>query len=613
MCGIAGIIADETALLNNIDAMAGTMAHRGPDGEGFFEWNNVALGHRRLSVIDLSPLGAQPMHYLNRYTITYNGEIYNYKELRTTLQNSGYQFISASDTEVILAAYDYWGTQCLQQFNGMFAFAILDTQKNNLFFARDRFGVKPFYYYQIPGLFAFASEIKAFTVLPGWQATANMPKVYDYLNSGLQDHSRETMFNRVFQLPAGFYMEYDLFCGCVSTLQWFDIKKQTVTLSSNPATDFRTYFNQAVSLRLRADVKTGSCLSGGIDSSSIVLTVNQLLQQQNMAAAQETVSSCFEEKAFDEQTYIDAVTAQANCISHKVFPQLSQLYQDLGKIVWHQDEPFESTSIFAQWAVFKKAREADITVMLDGQGADELLAGYHAYYGIYFAQLVKEKKYRKLLAEIKGLKKTGIYGNSFILREFAKNVLPDGFWRRLKKLRYANADWINTGKITRQKINNQHTVASFSYQQITNSNLPKLLHWEDRNSMAFSVEARLPFLDAHLAPWLFHLPVSQKINKGVTKTIIRQSLANLLPAKVLNRYDKMGFVTPELLWMQANKNELLIDLENAITITNGVITPQILIRFQRMVEGKIPFDATIWRALCFAKWMEMFNVQLTNA
>ncbi|MEP7319153.1 MAG: asparagine synthase (glutamine-hydrolyzing) [Panacibacter sp.] len=614
MCGIAGIISKDQELLSSVKKMTDVMVHRGPDGDGFYRWNNTAFGHRRLSIIDLSDNGKQPMHYQNKYTITYNGEVYNYIELRKELEHYNYQFITYTDTEVMLAAYDYWGKDCLHHFNGMFAFAILNKEKNILFCARDRFGVKPFYYYEQPGCFAFSSEIKAFTVLENWESVANKEKVFEFLKFGLHDHTAETMFQQVYQLQGGYYLSYNLVTEEKKITQWYNIRNSIQSFSNTvPETTFKELFNSSVRLRLRSDVKVGSCLSGGLDSSSVVLTVNEQLTALNQGAQQETVSSCFENKKYDEQEFIDAVVEKAGCINHKVFPNLTELYDQLSTIVWHQDEPFESTSIFAQWQVFKKAKEKNITVMLDGQGADELLAGYHAYYGVYFWELFKKMQLRKLFKEIRSLKKIGLYNHRFIATEILKNAVPLPVWLVLKKLGTKEKTWISYSykniSVVEEDISFSST-QQMSYSQISASNLPKLVHWEDRNSMAFSIEARVPFLDYRLAGFLYHLPVEKKISCGVTKTILRNAMKDVLPMKILNRKDKMGFVTPEEEWIKMHRVELRKDIEKAIEISNGFINKNILFQFDNIVSGKVKFNPTIWRVLCFAKWIEVFKVNI---
>lgn len=614
MCGIAGIISSKPSYRSAVKKMTDIIAHRGPDGEGMYNWNDVSLGHRRLSIIDVSELGCQPMPYLEKYVVIFNGEIFNYIELRDELRQFGYRFTSQTDTEVVLAAYDHWGIDCLHKFNGMFSFALLDKSKNRLFCARDRFGIKPFYYYEQPDFFAFGSEIKVFTVLEGWKAVGNKERLYEYLQFGIQDHTGETMFENVFQLTGGHYLTVDLNTREKAIKRWYDLRKTTANDQTAAADQqFKTLFNNAIKLRLRADVKVGSCLSGGLDSSSVVLTVNEQLKELGKTELQETVSSCFENKKYDEQEYIDEVVKKAGCINHKIFPDLSNIYSRLSKIVWHQDEPFGSTSVFAQWEVFKKARQENIAVMLDGQGADEILAGYHTYYGVYFWELIKKGDFKKLRREIKGLKKLGLYNNRFIIKEVFKNAVPLSLWLLTRKLGRQEKDYINHTYASKDTASENITfgsVAEMSINQVESSNLPMLLHFEDRDSMAFSVEARVPFLDYRLVEFLYHTDAGNKIKDGITKAVLREAMKDVLPAKVLNRKDKMGFVTPEKVWMKENAGLLRKDLEAAVITGKGFLNEHVLTKFDKMVSGKQPFDFSIWRVLCFAEWMRVFEVSL---
>jgi asparagine synthase (glutamine-hydrolysing) len=411
MCAIVGLLTQAREIWQPVGRMTALLRHRGPDDEGYLLVSSggvvclggedtpteayradmsfrptgklgpqsaaedawLALGHRRLSILDLSPLGHQPMSYQDRYWIVYNGEVYNYLELRPELEAAGHRFRSHCDTEVILAAYAQWGTDCFSRFNGMWALAIYDVLKDELVLARDRFGVKPLYYWATDSLFAFASEIKAFTCLPGWRPRVNGQAVHDFLLSGLQDHSGQTLFADVFQLEPGCLAR--LKCGqwreakgSLEVTRWYHLQPQPFVGSfGDAATQFRELLIDSVRLRLRADVPVGSCLSGGLDSSSIVCATRRLLREQAAGCAHKTFSACSDIKRFDEREFIAKVVAATGVEPHYVFPSLKDLFAELDRVVWHQDEPFAGTSIYAQWCVFKLAAEADIKVMLDGQ------------------------------------------------------------------------------------------------------------------------------------------------------------------------------------------------------------------------------------------------------
>lgn len=294
----------------------------------------------------------------------------------------------------------------MTKFNGMWSFAIYDSTKNTIFCSRDRFGVKPFYYTEFNGSFYFGSEIKQFTVLPEWKSFLNHDRAYDFFAYGIMNHTSETLFNNVFQLKGGQSLIYYLDSNKYKVNNWYTLNDNKTKYSFKEAKELtKTLFFNSISIRLRSDVKVGSCLSGGIDSSSIVCSVNQLLKQKNKDNIQETVSAVYDEKEFSEEYYIDKVTSQTSNISHKVYPVFQDLFEQLDSIIWHQDEPFVSTSIFAQWSVFKQAAKADIKVMLDGQGADEYMAGYESFYGVYLCELLCTCRIIKLGKELLALYK----------------------------------------------------------------------------------------------------------------------------------------------------------------------------------------------------------------
>lgn len=602
---------DQPVAPEAIKGMNTIIAHRGPDDEGFFLGNNFALGHRRLSIIDLSKAGHQPMIYIDKYTITYNGEIYNYRELKDELKKDGYQFKSKTDTEVILAAYDKWGTDCVEHFNGMWAFTIYHKEKNIIFCSRDRFGIKPFYYTLIGNKFCLASEIKQFTTVEGWRAEMNESRVWDFIAYGVFDHTNETLFKNVYQLRGGHNLIYNLTGHSFTIQKWYDLTDNVKSddISFHKAkTRFLELFTDSIRLRLRSDVKVGSCLSGGLDSSSIVTLMNHFLKEQGSPDIQETVSSCFDIKQFDEQEYIDEITEHTGVVSHKIFPQFDNLFTNIDKIIWHQDEPFNSTSIFAQWHIFQEAKKHQLTVMLDGQGADEELAGYHNYFGSYFAYLIKNGKIKKLFKEIYYCRKLHDYSFLFVFIKIIKNFISESFF--LKAYNKTLPRFLfRKNNHSRYKPPQCSSIREFSLSQISETNLPMLLHYEDRNSMASSVESRVPFLDYRLVEFIVSLPEEFKIKDGMTKWIFRESLRNILPKKIINRYDKMGFVTPETFWMRENidifKNEFFSACKGLSQFVN-------IHKAESFIDS-YSFDddmtnSTIWRIVCLGRWLKVFCV-----
>jgi asparagine synthase (glutamine-hydrolysing) len=618
MCGLAGIIAKQgQPELKYLRAMLDLSKHRGPDDNGVYLDGAVGLGHNRLAIIDLTAQGHQPFFYQDRYALVFNGEIYNYLELRQELAASGYKFLTQTDTEVIPAAYDHWGAECLRHFNGMWAFALYDKKTKTVFAARDRFGIKPFYYYNTPEYLAFASEIKQFTCLAGWQAVLNQRIALEFLVFTGLDHSEDTFFQGVKQLRGGCYLTYALLDKKINIKCWYDLEKTAPAQKTSKKPEeiidgFAQRFSDAVLLRLRSDVKVGSCLSGGLDSSSIVMTINQELRRQNKPEIQETVSACNQHKEYDEQEFIDEVLNKSGVGSHKIYTEYENLLGDMDKIIWHQDEPFDSTPMFAQWSVFAEAKRQGLTVMLDGQGSDEQLAGYHEYYGRFFTGLIKRGRFFLLFKELKAYKKMHGYTNYNIIRQLANNLLPYFLKRFFKKLRNKERlDWLNvTDKSKSIYEANFGSIRKAGLMQTCYTNLPRLLHYEDRNSMAHSIEARVPFLDYRLAEYICALPDECKIKDGYTKYVLRAALRGVLPEKIRLRTDKKGFITPEEIWFKDNAAALRVYLLEAVERSGGLFNNKIVDLYDNFIAGKIKYDPVFWRVIAFGRWQKLFQVQI---
>ena len=678
MCGISGFLSPRPIPAGTIARMNGLVRHRGPDDEGFLLFppsrssptlpscdvqpivcggadtprNNfaaglpyspartiadckeepvtLAFGHRRLAIVDLSPGGHQPMCTPDRrYWIVYNGEIYNHIELRTELESLGHRFHSHSDTEVVLAAYASWGAQCLHRFNGMWAFAIYDTQRQELFLARDRFGVKPLYYWVAPnGAFCFASEIKQFTAFPGWAALLNPNTGYDFLVWGMVDHTDQTLFSRVHQLCAGHYMH--LRCGTartrtdnegrVESFKWYERKEDPFSGSFDDAAQaFAERFTDAVNLHMRADVAVGSCLSGGLDSSSIVCVMNRLLREQGANQLQMSFSACADDKRVDERQWIDEVVQATGVQAHYVYPELGKLFQASPSITWHQDEPFGSTSTFAQWNVFRLAAGNGVKVMLDGQGADEQLAGYHPYFGARFATLLRTGRLLRLWQENRQTKRAHGYSELRAMMYMADKLLPEIIKQPLRAYAgrtYSRPPWLNidalgvepSNPLTRSGIE-MNSILSMSRAQLTTNSLRMLLHWEDRSSMAHSVESRVPFLDYRLVEFVLGLPDDYKLCGGVTKRVLRAGMSGILPARIRDRMDKIGFATSEEIWMRRDAPDLFRKkMRHAVEVSKGLLDPACFDVLEDMIAGKRRFSFMPWRVINFGEWVDTFAV-----
>ncbi|WP_414691815.1 asparagine synthase (glutamine-hydrolyzing) [Noviherbaspirillum sp.] len=589
----------------------------------------VAMGHRRLSILDLSTMGHQPMcTHDRRYWIVHNGEIYNHCELRAELSGLGHRFRSHCDTEVILNAYAEWGPGCLDRFHGMWAFAIYDTQRRQFFLARDRFGIKPLYYWMAPsGAFCFASEIKSFTAVPGWHATLNAQAAYDFLAWGAADLGDETMFSRVYQLLPGHCMEVpaqDLVPGHDGRLpvrQWYTLRGRPYAGSFRDASqEFAERFEASMRLHLRADVPVGSCLSGGLDSSSIVCVANRLLREHGATTLQHSFSVCSHEERFDERRWIAEVVDATGVDAHYVYPSFDALFADSPAITWHQDEPFGSSSIYAQWNVFRLAAGNKVKVMLDGQGADELLAGYHAFFGTRFASLVRTGRLIRLFQEVRKTKRIHGYSELKAVMLIANVLLPSLLreplrawtgrdsvspaWLNLHALGIRPRDPVHADKISTEN------VSGMSKAQLTRTNLQRLLHWEDRNSMAHSVESRVPFLDHSLVEFVLGLPDEYKLSDGMTKQVLREGMRGVLPEKIRTRTDKMGFETPEEVWMRKTAPDVFRGkIRHAIEVGDGLFSPAATNLLEDIIAGRKPFSFTPWRLVNFAEWMEIFAVR----
>ena len=645
MCGIAGYYSSAGQSQKTIKGMTDIIHHRGPNDSGVIYFDTLessphfdfdeekkavlAFGHRRLSIVDLSELGHQPMSYANdRYWLTYNGEIYNYIELREELSAIGYEFKSQTDSEVILAAYDAWGVDCQHKFNGMWALALYDAHEQLLFLSRDRFGIKPLYYWASPagGLY-FASEIKQFTVLPEWEAFLNHQRGYDFLVWGVTDHTDETLFEGVYQIAPGhcFLQKMNGFKpkpnSHIDTSKWYKLPdEQTTDSYGEAAARFKDLLENSVRLRLRADVEVGSCLSGGLDSSSIVCLINNILKEQNAEKLQKTFSACSNEITIDERQWIDKVTERTDVEGHFTYPELDNLFNELRDITWHQDEPFGSTSIYAQWNVFKLASEHNVTVMLDGQGADEQLAGYSAFFGARIADLIRAIKWVQAFKEAYIIH--GKYGHSWswIAGQAATHLLPafiQNFLRKMVRRSHPKPDWLNFGLLKAKPTSPLKTsggsVKNICEQQMTSTNLQMLLHWEDRDSMAHSVESRVPFLDYRLVEHNMALPSEYKIKDAVTKRVLRTGMSGIIPNDIRDRTDKIGFATPEEIWMRETEPKLFRDrLEKNLSKAQGLISPNILTHFDEMVQGDRPFNFLTWRVISFLEWVDVFNVKIQH-
>jgi asparagine synthase (glutamine-hydrolysing) len=621
MCGLCGIVSlDRLPETETVARMAAQLDHRGPDGEGAFSAEGVAFGFRRLAIIDLSEAGNQPFASEDgRLQLMHNGEIYNYRELARELLTRGHRFRSATDTEVILHAYEEWGDDCVEHFNGMWAFALWDGRRGRrrLFCSRDRFGVKPFYYRWDGRRLSFASEPKAFRA-DGSGLEPNLAAVRDYLEQGYTDHTDETFFADVRRLPSAHSLVLDEHGLRLSRYWALEPRDEP---GEDATEEVRELFLDSVRLRLRSDVPVGTCLSGGIDSSAIVCAVDHLLRTEAENARpvgdrQRTFTAYFEEPGFDERPYAEAVVEQTRSEPHWITFTANDLVERLPAIVETQDEPFGSTSIVAQWFVLAAAKDAGLKVMLDGQGADETLAGYHGYFGPFFADLLRQRRLRELGAELGAYRSVHGASAGATAVALARPFLPERVrWAARGRLKggtqLVHAD-LPAGTASDGASGDGYRPPSLLRRQmhliLTRRGLPELLRYEDRNSMAHSLEARVPFLDVRLVELLFSLRAGELIERGRTKAVLRRALGDLLPLAVRNRVDKLGFVTPEAAWLRGPLGDLAADVfaSQSFAERGFVAAPAARKRLGRHRRGQIDAGFELWRALNVELWARTF-------
>lgn len=651
MCGITAVINKNHISSRFLVQANAIVAHRGPDDEGLLLWDKdsglqrfsgqdtatnsithhrllpfspesnhwkIGMGHRRLSILDLSPAGHQPMLEQDNFVLTYNGEIFNYLEIKEELKQLGYVFQTTTDTEVILKAWKEWNVAALHKFNGMFAFVLLDTQTQILYAVRDRFGVKPLYYTSTSSYTAFTSEVKQLRVLPDYSFKLNEQIAYDYLRYGMLDHTTETFEENVFQVAPGHYMEVDLQSNKETVHQWYHLKPSAwIGTEEEAIAEFSKLLKDSVRIRMRSDVPVGSALSGGLDSSTIVSLMREVLVEENSDHHPiKTITSCSTDKRFDEWDYAEESIKSVNAEPYKVFPSFEKLKKDMGQLIWHMDYPFNSTSQFSQWCVFEEAKRNNLHVMINGQGADEQLAGYAGNDMSLYIGLLGNWSFGELFKEIKAFKNyNGKWPVGFLIgavqHKFPKrimNLLPDRYrvfkqevpvWLAKKKLkeRFAWPDSLNESL----------------RKQVTTDPLPSLLRYEDRNSMAFSVESRVPFMDHRLIEFTLGLPEHLVYRRGERKYILRQAFKDIVPDKILQRRDKMGFVSAEERWVKEEGKRWFEEMIAKADKHSGFIKTELALNYlQEIQTGIRAFDFAPWRVICFSEWLARLSTGKTD-
>jgi asparagine synthase (glutamine-hydrolysing) len=615
MCGLAGIVDFERRVdPEQVAQMTALLAHRGPDDFDAWDEDGVALGHRRLSILDLSRDGRQPLaDERGRYRLLHNGEIYNYLELRKVLEGYGHHFRTRTDTEVILAAYDQWGKSCVRRFNGMWAFALWDRERRELFCARDRFGIKPLYYSVDGRRLSFASELKAFRA-DRRPLAANTRLVRDFIEHGLVNHTNETFFQGIHAVPPAHTLTFDQ--GGLSFARYWELEPRPPC--GDPAEAFRDVFFDSVRLRLRSDVPIGTSLSGGLDSSAIACVVDHFMRTEAETALpvgerQQVFTAYFEDRGLDERPYAEEVVRQTAASGHPVTFSSDDLIEELPAIIEAQDEPFRSTSIAAQWFVMREAKKAGIKVMLDGQGGDEALGGYDGYFGFLFGDLLLRGDVRSLASEMSAYRRHRRISQARAVGALLRPFIPAPVqWGARARMRGARALVHPELRAERTALPTFTNTFPDRFRRqlylVLTRRLPELLRYEDRNSMAHSIEARLPYLDYRLVELMFSLEPRYLIHEGRAKVILREALADLLPARVLGRTDKIGFATPEARWLRGGVGEFAADIlqSRASRERSFVNTNVARAHLRRLREGAPQAGFPLWRAVAVELWAQAF-------
>lgn len=596
MCGISGIYNFNQEPVKEIPLrrMMETMRYRGIDDDGCFTDRNMGFGYVRLSIIDLSMDGHQPMmDNSGRYTMVFNGEIFNYLELREELKHK-YDFKTQSDSEVLLAAYTIWGKACLDKFNGMWAFAIYDKMERTIFVARDRYGEKPLFYYKTNDEFVFASDIKALHAVLGNKLTVDDRIVFEFLAYNRTDQDCNTFVKEIKRLQHGY-------CATISESgvkfdQWYKLSDHLSHTFRNPE-EYRELLTSAIGLRLRSDVPVGICLSGGLDSSSVTSTVLKDFQRRDVFTFSAVYGNGIRG---DESGFIDLYKNDLKNM-HLIKPDETTLVADFGSLMDCHFEPFGSLSIYSQFRIMKELSQ-HVKVALDGQGADEQLGGYHNFFSSNFRGLMQQLKLRQMLWEMYWYfkKHHSSYAFSFLAFYLLPNSLKNNLVTRKSGLINPDLFKMNgaTSKISEQLYDpgslRESLLQHFEYK------LEHNLKWNDLNSMYFSVELRAPFMDYRLVEKTIALPPDQVIKKGTTKWILRQAMEGVLPENIRMRQDKVGFENPAHMWL---KNKKLQDIVQEIiaaknsAVWNYINHNNFAKKYQKYLNNEISMDNEIWKLI----------------
>lgn len=630
MCGILGgwWLGNQPSVTYKIQMSLSKLAHRGPDDRGYTQFpvngGHLFLGHTRLSIIDLSSAGHQPfVSACGRWSLIFNGEIYNYKELRLELQKNGHHFQTNTDTEVLLISWKQWGITSLKKMIGMFSFVMYDSEDGSITCVRDAFGIKPFYYGFTNNSFYFASEIPAVLALQSEKPKLNWQTSYDYLIHGHYDNQKDTFVDGIKHLLPGHYIVFnpqEKFT--IEQSRWWQPSVIPVSNLSfaQAAEELRHRFLENIKLHLRSDVPVGAALSGGIDSSAVVCAIRHVCPDIQI----NTFSYIAKGTELSEESWVDRVNKFSGCVSHKISTNGDELFEDLDNLIRAQGEPFGSSSIYAQYKVFQLAKKHGIKVTLDGQGADELLSGYIGYPGYRIQSLMENGNWIEAYNFVNNWSKWPGRSRSLALKYYASLVLSENFYDAAKTFQGFNSApaWINTDLMkdagVRVSFQRETQSPAFSGRRVIEElsksletkGLPGLLRHGDRNSMAFSIESRVPFLTTDLADFLLSLPEQYLISdSGETKSVFRAAMRGIVPDEILDRKDKIGFSTPENYWLTGMPERINGWLEGSEFIP-FINKDAVLREFDMLKTGKkVARNWSTWRWINFIRWYNLVGFQ----